>query len=218
MAETDLEEYTPAAAWQRMKEGNLRFIAGSPDHPRQDIERRTELAHNQRPIAALFGCSDSRLAAEIIFDLGLGDLFVIRNAGQIVSTSVLGSIEFAVSELQVPLIVVLGHDECGAVAAAIKHQSQPNPPEPSINSRSIIGPILPAVKMVKEKTGEMNAGQIGKEHLRNSVKEILQKSEMVAQEVAARRLAIVGANYRLGEGLVIPDFVLGNIGEEDSNA
>lgn len=218
MGANDLEEYTPEAAWQRMKEGNARFIADSPAHPNQDNDRRNELAHTQRPIAALFGCSDSRLAAEIIFDLGIGDLFVIRNAGQIVSTSVLGSIEFAVGELQVPLIVVLGHDECGAVAAAISHEKQKNAPEPSINSRSIIGPIMPAVKTVKEQTGELDAAQIGKEHLRNSVKEILQKSEMIAQAVAERRLAIVGANYKLAQGLVIPDFVLGNIGEDNSNA
>lgn len=218
MSEKEIDNPTPDAAWQRMKEGNLRFISGTPEHPRQDIERRTELAHNQRPIAALFGCSDSRLAAEIIFDLGLGDLFVIRNAGQIVSTSVLGSLEFAVTELKVPLVVVLGHDECGAVAAAINHQKLPNPPEPSINTRSILGPILPAVKSVKDKTGEMDAMLIGKEHLRNSVKEILQKSEIIAQGVASRQLAIVGANYKLGEGLVVPDFILGNIGEDTSNA
>src|SRR5688500_9364598 len=113
------EDRTPAAVWQEMVRGNDRFVAGAPLHPRQDVERREELAFAQSPSAALFGCSDSRLAAEIIFDKGIGDLFVVRNAGQIISDSVLGSLEYAVSVLKVPLIVVLGHDECGAVLAAI---------------------------------------------------------------------------------------------------
>ena len=106
-----------------MLEGNRRFVAGEPRHPRQDAERRHELAHAQRPTAALFGCSDSRLAAEIIFDEGLGDLFVIRNAGQVVSDSVVGSLEYAVAVLNVPLIVVLGHDileeDVGRLAAEL---------------------------------------------------------------------------------------------------
>src|SRR6187549_4006014 len=107
-----------------MQRGNERFVTGAPLHPRQDVERREELALAQRPDAALFGCSDSRLAAEIIFDKGIGDLFVVRNAGQIISDSVLGSLEYAVSVLGVPLIVVLGHDECGAVRAAIDSQAE----------------------------------------------------------------------------------------------
>ncbi|MET0303520.1 MAG: carbonic anhydrase, partial [Microbacteriaceae bacterium] len=102
-----------------MVRGNDRFVAGEPRHPRQDVERRTATAQLQTPHAALFGCSDSRLAAEIIFDKGLGDLFVVRNAGQVISDSVVGSLEYAVAVLNVPLILVLGHDECGAVKAAI---------------------------------------------------------------------------------------------------
>src|SRR5690606_19747038 len=88
---------TPAAAWQEMVRGNERFVAGTPHHPRQDVERRTELIGTQNPSVALFGCSDSRLAAEIIFDKGLGDLFVVRNAGQIISDSVIGTLEYAVA-------------------------------------------------------------------------------------------------------------------------
>ena len=116
---------TPAKAWNEMVRGNERFVRGEPAHPRQDVERRTEIALAQTPHAALFGCSDSRLSAEIIFDKGLGDLFVVRNAGQVISESVVGSLEYAVSVLKVPLIVVLGHDACGAVSAAID-SVQPN--------------------------------------------------------------------------------------------
>ncbi|RZI80239.1 MAG: carbonic anhydrase, partial [Microbacterium sp.] len=87
-----------------MQRGNARFVAGEPRHPRQDVERRHELESAQKPRAVLFGCSDSRLAAEIIFDKGLGDLFVVRNAGQVVSDSAIASIEYAVAVLEVPLI------------------------------------------------------------------------------------------------------------------
>src|SRR5471032_2337138 len=99
---------SPQDAWREMARGNERFVAGEPSHPRQDVERREAIVAKQDPHAALFGCSDSRLAAEIIFDKGLGDLFVVRNAGQIISDSVLGSLEYAVAVLHVPLIVVLG--------------------------------------------------------------------------------------------------------------
>ena len=101
---------TPADVWAEMREGNARFVAGEPRHPRQDVERRHVLAAAQTPRAALFGCADSRLAAEIIFDQGLGDLFVVRTAGHVVDASVLGSMEFGVGVLGIPLIVILGHD------------------------------------------------------------------------------------------------------------
>ena len=111
---------TPDEAWASMVAGNARFVAGEPQHPHQDVERRNSVAAGQTPRAALFGCADSRLAAEIIFDLGLGDLFVVRNAGQVAGDSIVGSLEYAVEVLKVPLIVVLGHDSCGAVGAAIE--------------------------------------------------------------------------------------------------
>ena len=122
---------TPAQVWGEMERGNERFVAGEPLHPRQDVEHRAELAAAQHPSAALFGCSDSRLAAEIIFDKGLGDLFVVRNAGQIISDSVIGSLEFAVAVLKVPLIIVLGHDNCGAVRAAILQPAGCRSPPPA---------------------------------------------------------------------------------------
>ena len=133
---------TPAKAWEEMVQGNERFVAGAPRHPRQDVERRGKLIGRQFPHAALFGCSDSRLAAEIIFDKGLGDLFVIRNAGQIISDSVLGSLEYAVEILHVPLIVVLGHDECGAVAAAIQLEEPDSAPLPP-HIHNLVDRIVP---------------------------------------------------------------------------
>jgi carbonic anhydrase len=201
---------TPAQVWREMARGNERFVAGEPQHPRQDVERREQLAGSQAPHAALFGCSDSRLAAEIIFDKGLGDLFVVRNAGQVISDSVVGSLEYAVAVLDVPLIVVLGHDECGAVAAAIDSIGPEATPLPPHIAR-LIAPIVPAVRRVPSDGGRPDASEVGREHLRDTVGELLQSSELISDAVAAGTLAVVGANYRLLEGKVVPDVILGPI-------
>lgn len=205
---------TPAKAWQEMVHGNERFIAGKPRHPRQDVERRGELIGTQAPHVILFGCSDSRLAAEIIFDKGLGDLFVVRNAGQVVSESVIGSLEYGVEVLGIPLIVVLAHDECGAVAAAIASQSA-NPPSIPPAIRSLIRPITSAVRRVQATLAPgvtAEASLVGREHLRDTVAELVSSSEIISDAIAAGTLAIVGANYRLLEGMAIPDVVIGDIG------
>ncbi len=204
---------TPREAWNEMVRGNERFIAGEPSHPRQDVERREQVALGQAPHATLFGCSDSRLAAEIIFDKGLGDLFVVRNAGQVISDSVIGSLEYSVAVLDVPLIVVLGHDECGAVAAAIDSLQPDAAPLPP-HIQGLVDRIVPAVKRVKE--GEPEAErpdsiEVGREHLRDTVAELLQSSELISDAVAAGTLAIVGANYRLLQGEVVPDVIVGAV-------
>ena len=205
---------TPASVWADMVRGNDRFIAGEPLHPRQDVERREELADHQSPSAVLFGCSDSRLAAEIIFDKGLGDLFVVRNAGQVISDSVIGSLEYAVAVLNVPLLIVLGHDACGAVKAAID-AAQPDAAPLPPHIAQLIAPIGPAVQRVVAAeglaTGELpDASEVGREHLRDTVGELLERSELISAAIAAGTLAVVGANYRLAEGRVVPDLMIGN--------
>jgi carbonic anhydrase len=208
--------HTPAEAWQQMLRGNERFVAGEPSHPRQDVERREALVTGQEPIAALFGCSDSRLAAEIIFDKGIGDLFVIRNAGQVISESVVGSIEYAVAVLHVPLVVVLGHDECGAVRAAIDSQAPGAAPLPP-HIANLISRIVPAVQRVAGSTdvpldpSTIDSHDVGREHLRDTIAELLEVSELITEAIAEGRLAIVGANYRLFEGRAVPDIVVGNV-------
>lgn len=197
---------TPADVWREMERGNERFVDGEPRHPRQDVDRRAELASGQAPHAALFGCSDSRLAAEIIFDKGLGDLFVVRNAGQVISDSVVGSLEYAVAVLGVPLILVLGHDACGAVQAAID-QAGPDAPALPAHIRNLIAPIAPAVDRVPSH----DPSDVGREHLRDTVAELLKESELISDAVAAGTLAVVGANYRLSEGRVVPDVIVGQI-------
>lgn len=205
---------TPAKAWQEMLRGNERFVAGEPAHPRQDVERREQLATGQAPSAALFGCSDSRLAAEIIFDKGIGDLFVVRNAGQVISDSVTGSLEYAVSVLGVPLILVLGHDECGAVRAAIDSQG-PDAPALPPHIASLVDKIVPAVRRVAKGApvdpSALDTQEVGREHLRDTIAELLASSELISDAVAAGTLAVVGANYRLLEGRAVPDVIIGSV-------
>lgn len=204
---------TPTDAWKQMLDGNRRFVAGEPRHPNQDVERRHDLANAQDPVATLFGCSDSRLAAEIIFDLGLGDLFVVRNAGQVIGESIVGSLEYAVEILKVPLIVVLAHDGCGAVRAAIDGTAIDAAPLPP-HIWKLIAPIIPAARKVLAMNGgtspaDIDAEQVGREHLRNTVANLLQSSELISDAVAEGRLGIVGANYRLAEGTAVPAIAVG---------
>jgi len=204
---------SPAEVWAEMLAGNERFVSGAPLHPRQDVEHREDLAGGQAPYATLFGCSDSRLAAEIIFDCGLGDLFVVRNAGQVVSDSVIGSLEYAVAVLAVPLIVVLGHDECGAVRAAVD-STAPDAPALPVHIRHLVEKILPAVQRVhahspEAPVHEADAQEVGREHLRDTIRELVESSTVLSDAIADGRLAIVGANYRLAAGRVEPDAVVG---------
>ncbi|KJL32926.1 carbonic anhydrase [Microbacterium azadirachtae] len=210
---TDSTTLTPDEAWQLMSEGNRRFVAGDPEHPNQDVGKRHELVDGQAPLATLFGCSDSRLAAEIIFDKGLGDLFVVRNAGQVLGESIVASLEYAVAILGVPLIVVLAHDSCGAVRAAIDGTAIDAAPLPPHIWR-LVAPIVPAARKVLAEHGgstvaEIDAELVGQEHLRNTVRDLLQSSELISQAVADGKLGIVGANYRLNEGTAVPIVTVG---------
>ncbi|MCS5719031.1 carbonic anhydrase [Herbiconiux sp. CPCC 205763] len=214
---TQEDPTTPARVWATMVRGNERFIAGTPKHPRQDVETRAELASLQTPRAALLGCSDSRLAAEIIFDLGLGDLFVVRNAGQIASDSAVGSLEYAVEVLGVSLVVVLAHDSCGAVRAAIDSQLPDAAPLPG-HIKTLVDRIVPAIDHVttdRSPEGTLiqvpDAAEVGRAHLRDTVRELLESSEIITAAVADGRLAVVGANYRLAEGRAVADIAIGEI-------
>lgn len=191
-------------AWQRLAHGNDRFIAGLPEHPHQDAGRRAELAEGQRPVATLLGCSDSRVAAEVLFDQGLGDLFVIRNAGQVASPSALASIEYAVAVLGVPLVVVLAHDRCGAVQAAIDAEQPSAPPLPPLIAAHI-DHIRPAVRAA----ADPGSRAVGEAHLEATVASLLAQSELLAAAVADGSVDVVGANYRLAEGRVERRFAVG---------
>lgn len=217
---------TPQLAWDQMARGNERFVQGGPRHPRQDVERRSELGHGQAPNAALFGCSDSRLSAEIIFDRGLGDLFVARNMGHIVAESVVASLEYAVSELGIALIVVLAHDSCGAVGAAIKLSTRTPPQVPSA-VENVLQPLLPSVQQIwlrdHSDTPYVNpelvdADEVGRLHLTHTVGSLLRSSRIISDAVASGALGIVGCQYNLTEGRAVPVTAVGPLNIELTRA
>ncbi|MBS3181807.1 carbonic anhydrase [Leucobacter manosquensis] len=210
---------TPQQAWDALVAGNRRFIDGGPQHPRQDVERRNELTNGQVPDAALFGCSDSRLAAEIIFDAGLGDLFIARNMGHVVAESITASMEYAVANLGVAVIVVLAHDSCGAVAAAIGQMEQ-EPPAVPIAVQNTLAPILPSVQelWLREHrdtpyvdVSAIDADAVGRVHLSATVNQLLRSSRIISDAVAAGRLGIVGCQYQLSEGRAVAVSAVGHL-------
>ena len=200
----------PINAWKALKEGNERFVAGEPAHPSQSIERRAELAGGQKPTAVLFGCADSRVAAEIIFDQGLGDMFVVRTAGHVLDSSVIGSIEYAVAILEVPLIVVLGHDSCGAVKATITALDDGSVPGGFV--RDIVERVTPSI-LVGRREGLSEVDELEAKHVNETVRLLSERSNIIAERLASGKVAIVGATYHLAEGRVTKRDHIGDIGE-----
>jgi carbonic anhydrase len=183
------------SALQRLMEGNQRFISQKRTYPHQSLERLQELAHDQKPFAVILGCADSRVPVEMLFDAGVGDIFDIRVAGNIVTPEVLGSLEYAVAMLDTRLIMVLGHERCGAVTAAIKHTVVPG----SIGT--LIAAIEPAIP-----TGEAFSEDLVQQAVIANVKyqmeAIRRNSELVVERVLKNQLQIVGGRYDLDTGAV----------------
>ncbi len=188
---------TPTEAWSVLAAGNARFMADARLHPNQDIGLRHKIAGRQRPFAVFFGCGDSRVAAEIIFDQGLGDLFVVRTAGHVVDSSVLGSMEFGIGILGIPLIVVLGHDSCGAVGAALEALETGAMPGGYV--RDIVERVLPSVLATRQR-GQTSAEQVEAEHVRQTARLLTERSMLIAERIEQGRLGIIGANYALRDG------------------
>ena|SRR5581483_4000070 len=190
-----MTQVTPEQALAELQAGNERFVSGTRIHPHQDAERRAALATVQNPFAVIFGCSDSRLAAEIIFDRGLGDLFVVRTAGHTVGAEVLGSIEYAVTVLDTPLVVVLGHNSCGAVTAArdtVLHGTRTSGHVPVL-----VDAIVPSVRAAG---AGAEVDQIVEVHIRRTAEELPRRSEVLAAAVKDGRCAVVGMAYHLSAG------------------
>ena len=206
---------TPAEAWVVLQEGNSRFVAGEMQHPSQSVDRRAEVAQEQKPFAVIFGCADSRVAAEIIFDQGLGDLFVVRTAGHVLDTTVVGSIEFGVDLLSTPLVVVLAHDRCGAGAAATKALTTGELPRGFV--RAIVDRVIPSIVGLKDHgpagLASLDAATLGREHTRHTVQMLQSYSAGLAEAVAAGRCAIVGVEYTLADGRIALVEAVGDIGE-----
>jgi len=210
---------TPQEAWDALVEGNARFMTGSLMHPQQNAERRNELSGSQSPNAAFLGCSDSRVAAEILFDCGLGDLFVVRNIGQIANANTTATMEYAVTVLGVAVIVVLAHGSCGAVKAAI-NQTTATPQKVSRAIKKELEEIQPSVQ--QEWFSEhkdtpyvdpevIDEDAVGRRHLDATVNALMRHSKIISDAVAAGKLSIVGCQYRLEEGHVEPIAAVGRL-------
>ncbi|WP_281285348.1 MULTISPECIES: carbonic anhydrase [Miniimonas] len=211
---------TPAQAWAALTAGNARFVAGEPAHPSQGVAHRESLSSSQHPFAVIFGCSDSRLAAEIIFDQGLGDAFVVRTAGHVIDTTVIGSIEYGVEVLGTPLVVVLGHDSCGAVQAAITALETGEMPPGFV--RAIVDRVIPSIMTRRSLESAFAFGPshrpsgeaILREHVTNTTRTLTAYSQALANAVAEGRLAVVGVEYALAEGRARLVAVQGDVGAE----
>ncbi|TSD95621.1 carbonic anhydrase [Skermania sp. ID1734] len=201
----------PISAWKSLREGNERFVAGSQQHPSQGAADREELVKGQHPTAVLFGCGDSRVAAEIIFDQGLGDMFVVRTAGHVIDSSVLGSIEYAVELLNVPLIVVLGHDSCGAVKASLDAIDAGSIPPGHI--RSLVERVMPSI-LIGRKEGLSSVDDLEARHVVETCTLLADYSPIIAEKIATGKLAVAAVTYRLEDGRAILRSVVGDIGAQ----
>ena len=193
-------------ALERLREGNGRFVRGVRNRDLLVSEaRRSELAAGQQPFAIILGCSDSRVPAEIVFDQGLGDLFVIRVAGNIVASSQIGSVEFAAEQFGTSLVVVLGHSRCGAILATLEDLMRPREPQ-SRNLHAIVDRIRPSVEPLLatefKNDSEALMRHAVRANVRASANQLRHGSELLQELIRTQDLLVVGAEYSLDTGLV----------------
>jgi carbonic anhydrase len=196
----------PAAeALARLRDGNRRFVAGTKTHEPLDEARRAEFVDGQQPFAVILGCSDSRVPVEIVFDQGMGDLFVIRVAGNIVAPSQIGSVEFAADRFATRLVVVLGHTRCGAIDATLE-QLQDAAAVGSRHMNSIVDRIRPSVEGLLatelRSDRETLARHAGRANVRTSANQLRHGSDVLERLIRNDGLRVVGAEYSLETGLV----------------
>jgi len=189
---------TPAQAWAELERGNARFVAGETTAT-VDFARRRALARSQSPFALIFGCSDSRVAAELVFDRGLGELFVIRTAGHVVDSGVLASVEYGVGVLKVPLVVVIGHDSCGAVSATVEALDSGLVPTGFL--RDLVERMTPSVLSAR-RLGLDDVDGVEIEHVRQTARLLVERCTSLTDAVETGRCAVVGCTYALAEGRV----------------
>lgn len=193
-------------ALQRLRDGNRRFVSDIRSHDSLGSEaRRAEVAAGQEPFAIILGCSDSRVPAEIVFDQGLGDLFVIRVAGNIVAPSQIGSVEFAAQQYGTRLVVVLGHSQCGAILATIDQLGRPTANH-SRHLHSIVDRVRPSVEPLLAAGLGNNPEALVRESVRANVRasagHLRHGSEILEQLIGEGKLSVVGAEYSLETGIV----------------
>ncbi|MGK7863706.1 carbonic anhydrase [Falsiroseomonas sp. E2-1-a4] len=192
---------SPDQALERLMQGNQRFLAKTAQPGPGNVERRAILATGQAPFAAVLGCADSRAAPEVLFQAGLGDIFVARNAGNLADTGAIGSLEYAVANLSVPLIMVLGHEHCGAAGAAVALAQQPLALPAHL--RDMLLPMLPAALAALRAGGDAVEGTV-RANVTLNVTRLLTESPVLSAAAAAGRLKVVGAYYDLDTQQVTP--------------
>jgi len=185
----------PQEALNCIKNGNLRFASGKPQAPRRGEDRRRETLTTQQPLAAVLTCSDSRVAPEILFDQGIGDLFVVRTAGNVADEAALASLEYAVQHLHVPLVVVMGHSRCGAVTAALHGEALEG------HLPGLIQRIAPALEMARHRSGDPLTNAVDA-HVSLTVEQIRTCKPVLALAFQSGKAVLVGARYDLESGKV----------------
>ena len=192
---------TPDGALQRLLDGNARFVADETRNLGEDKARRLETAEQQTPFAIVVGCADSRVPPEILFDQGIGAIFTVRVAGNTtVEPAILGSIEFAVEQLGSLLVVVLGHERCGAVQAAVDHVLNRGSEHGSISA--VVGPIIPAVEAVKDQPQDTILEAAVQQNARFQARAVASSAAIIRPLVDAGTLKVVAAEYHLATGRV----------------
>ena len=179
----------------RLKEGNERFVSKKCIHPNQSAPRQADVVKGQQPFAAILGCSDSRVPPEIIFDQGIGDLFIIRVAGNILTEEVLGSIEYGVEHLGIPLVLVLGHQKCGAVQAAVKGGEAPG------KIHRLVEALHPAVAKAKNLPGDLVENAV-RANVEQAVELLKESKPLVVELVHKGKVKVIGGYYSLETGRV----------------
>lgn len=182
-------------ALNKLIEGNHRFVKLKLKHPDESAHRRNEIVSGQHPMAIILSCSDSRVPPELIFDQGLGDLFVIRDAGNVVDDVIIGSLEYAVGHLNIPLIVVLGHEYCGAVTAALAGHAE------TVHIEKILNAIKPAIVQARTEKGNLIDNTV-RENVKYVVDEIEKSNPVLAKKYKEGQLKVVGAYYNLEDGKI----------------
>ena len=184
-----------------LAEGNVRFVSEKPERPHCTSERRAEVSGGQSPFAVILSCSDSRVPPEIVFDRGIGDLFVIRVAGHVVDSAVIGSLTLAVSHFGCPLVVVLGHENCGAIRAALlTDEALIREPVPVIKMVEMIRENITDVSAARAR-GDAGVAEAVREHTAASVQRIVEEP-FIADRIAEGRLRVIPAYYSLATGMV----------------
>lgn len=221
---SELHESTANATWSRMLQGNKRFAEGKAEHPWQDKETRHMLTDGQKPDAAVLSCSDSRVPPEIIFDQGLGDLFTVRTAGQMIDDAVIASLEYAVKKLHVSLLCVLGHGRCGALEAAEREfnelvrtvTAEAEETQDSIEAEDLLDDLderiaqsdsivlrQAGISIWQARESELDClDDIERVHVAHTIESLVDRSTVIQQALASEQLMIVGARYQLDTGRV----------------